>query len=351
MQDPRLEDATRRLQDGGKILISRLRYIGDVVLSLPLVQHLRRCFPHAEIHYLAEPEPLEILRGHPDVDRLWCAERKATAAWHLARALRRESFAVVVDLFANPRSALLLRATGADVRIGEARRVRRHLFTHARRLAPGKSAIEHHLDAAAYLGVEATAPERPRLLLSSTEIEAATASMRARSGGEPHVLVHLAATQPAKEWPLESAVLLIERLQARGIRIVLTTAPRRPEPSTDVARRVAGVRLLPVMPLRELLGFVATADAVLTVDGAITHCSVALGTPTLALFGPTVPSIWFPYERYGPFRVLHAGVDCGNCDRYLCPTKACMGAITVDMVERCLVQILAASPLTGEGSR
>ena len=130
-------------------------------------------------------------------------------------------------------------------------------------------------------------------------------------------------SQPAKEWLPEMALALLQRLLARGWTITLTTAPRRPQPSLQVARQLAGIHRLPSMPLRALLGFVAAADAVLTVDGAIAHCSVALGTPTLALFGPTIPSIWFPYACYGPFRVLHGGVDCGDCDRFLCPTKAC----------------------------
>jgi ADP-heptose:LPS heptosyltransferase len=102
------------------------------------------------------------------------------------------------------------------------------------------------------------------------------------------------------------------------------------------------------MPLRRLLGHVATADAVLTMDGAITHCSVALGTPTLALFGPTIPTIWFPYARYGPYRVLHAGVDCSLCDRYWCPTKACMGAISVQSAAESLEEIASSGRHEGD---
>lgn len=350
MQDPRLQDAIQRLEGGGKILVSRLRYIGDVVLSLPLVHSLRERFPRASLHYLAEPEPLAVLQHHPDLDRLWRVPRGVLPGLRVAHLLRRERFDAVIDLFANPRSALLLRATGAPVRIGEARRVRRHLYTHARLLVPGKSAIEHHLDAATYLGVDAPSPQRPHLYLTASEIDAAAAWWPERASEAPRLLVHLAATQPAKEWPLERVVPLLHNLRHRGWTVVLTTAPRNPRPSLDAAARLPGVTRLPVLPLRQLLACVTKADAVLTMDGALTHCSVALGTPTLALFGPTIPSIWFPYESFGAYRVLHGGVDCGDCDRHWCPTKACMTAISVERVEESLLEIVALSQRAEEGS-
>ncbi len=339
MNDAKLAAAAARLDDGGKLLVTRLRYIGDVVLSLPLVQVLRRAFPRAAIHYLAEPVPLEILRRHPDLDRLWCAARGRRGTWNTVTALRRERFAAVIDLFANPRSALLARASGAPVRIGEARRSRRHLYTHARVLATGRSALEHHLDAAAWLGVEALVPERPQLHLTREEKAGPATALAAAARGRPTVLLHWGATQRAKEWPEERTHELARRLLGRDVHVVLSTAPHRTALSASLAAALPAVQRLPVLPLRALLAWVAAADAVVAVDGGIAHCSVALGRPTLALFGPTVPQIWFPYAAFGPFRVLHAGVDCSHCDRDFCPTRACMAALEVDSVEQQLREI------------
>ncbi len=346
--DPRLEAAASRCRGGGKILVTRLRFIGDVVLSLPLVQVLRRAFPAAELHYLAEPGPLEILRAHPDLDRLWCVERTERGAWKMAAALRRERFAVAIDLLANPRSALLTWATRAPVRIGEARRHRRHLFTHARNLPRGRSALAQHLDAAALLAVTPLVPERPRLFLTPAESEAPAAELARVSAGRKSVLMHWTATQPAKEWPRAASVELVRRLHARGIHVVLSTAPHGREQSAAIKAAVPGVQALPVLPLRALLGWIAAADAIVAVDGGIVHASVGLGRPTLALFGPTSPQIWFPYEPFGPFRVLHAGVDCSACDRMQCPSQACMAALTVQDVETNLLQLVHGLPAARE---
>jgi ADP-heptose:LPS heptosyltransferase len=340
MTDAALQETRLRLDGGGKLLITRLRYIGDVVLSLPLVQVLRRAFPAAEIHYLAEPEPLEVLRHHPAVDRTWCVPRRAGPALRAAWNLRRAGFAAVIDLFANPRSALLAFASGAAVRIGEARATRAHWYTHARRLPPDRSALEQHLDAAALLGVQPLVPEPPRLRLHADESAPAAARAAGLARGRPLLLVHPAATQRAKEWPEANMVALLRRLLARDVAVVLSTAPRRPEPSRLVAAALHGGVQLPPMPLRQLLGWVQAADAVLAVDGGILHCSVALGRPTLALFGPTPPGIWFPYAGFGPYRVLHAGVDCSRCDRDRCPSRACMAALDVERVEAALEELL-----------
>ena len=114
-----LQELSARLQAGGRVLVTRLRHIGDVVLTLPLLSALRQQFPRAEIHYLAEAVPLSVLQNHPDVDKLWESSRTTAGMLPLAARLHRQSFGLAIDLYANPRSALLMYATGAPCRIGE----------------------------------------------------------------------------------------------------------------------------------------------------------------------------------------------------------------------------------------
>jgi ADP-heptose:LPS heptosyltransferase len=181
------------------------------------------------------------------------------------------------------------------------------------------------------------------LRLRPDELEAGRACWR-RHAAAPGVLLHLAATQPSKEWPPELAAGLVTRLARAGVPVLLSTAPHRPAPSLEVAARAGGAahRLGP-MPLRELLAIAAGAAAVVSVDGAVAHAGVALGRPTVALFGPTDPGIWFPYEGFGPYRVLHAGVDCGACDRVACPERRCMRGLDPQAVLQA-VQALWAAP-------
>ncbi len=314
---------------GARILVSRLRFLGDIILSLPLLRALRAARPDVEIHYLAEAPGLELLRTQPEVDVRWQAPHGFDAGLVCARALHAQHFAAAIDLFCNPRSALLIRATGAPIRIGEDRRIRRHAYTLARHLVPGKSAIEQHLDALGGLGIAPPPPTCPVLELGAETRAAGIARWRERAG-TPAVLVHLGATQVAKEWPEAPATDFVRAVEAE-FGAVLSTAPNRPAPSAAVARAVPGVRLLPPAGLREFLGLVAAARAVVTVDGAVAHAAVALGRPTVALFGPTDPAVWFPYAAFGPYRVVHARTRCEACAGGT-GAHDCMGAISVESV-------------------
>jgi ADP-heptose:LPS heptosyltransferase len=327
---------------GDRILVSRLRYLGDAILSLPLLQALASRLPDCELHYLAEEPNIRLLEGQPEIAVRWVAPRGMGRTLRLVRALRQQRFAAAIDLFCNPRSALLIGACGAPVRIGEDRRGRRHAYSVARRLVPGKSALEQHLDALRPLGLEPPPPSRPVLRLRDAE-RAAGAALWSRLASQPGVLLHVAATQPAKEWPIESAAALCRELWRDGLPVALSSSPRRPEPSAALAQAAgSAARLVAPLGLREWLGFASAAAAVVTVDGALTHAAVALGRPTVALFGPTDPKIWFPYTAFGPYRVLHAGLDCSSCDRSLCPEHRCMAALRPEAVRQALQEVLAA---------
>ena len=108
-----------------KILLVRLRLIGDVVFTTPAVTAIRDAFPEAEITYLVEPAAAPVVEGHPGVDvvkvvphlRGW---RRIGADLALARELRRARFDLVVDFHGGPRASFLTWATGAPRRVGYA---------------------------------------------------------------------------------------------------------------------------------------------------------------------------------------------------------------------------------------
>jgi len=346
MMSDLLQDAMQRLESSGHVLVTRLRYIGDVVLTLPLLRALRAAYPNATLHYLAELPAIDVLLHHPDVDHLWTHRRGVGAGVRMAAALRRRRFTAAIDLFSNPRSALLVRATGAPVRIGENRRVRRVLYTHPRQLPPGRSALQQHLDAGALLGASNACTRAPQIHLSPVERARGREWVDALRRVQPVVLVHLGATQPEKEWPVELASAFVARLIANDYAVVLSTAPQRPQPAVVVAEREPRARRLPVLPLRELLGVIAAADAVVSVDGGILHCSVALGRPTLALFGPTDAAAWFPYAAFGPYRVLRSHSGCGACVA-AARAHTCMAALDVETVARRFAQLLEEAGVRG----
>jgi len=192
----------------GRVLVSRLRQIGDVILTLPLVDAIRARFPEARIDYLAEEAPAQAALGHPALGRVISFRPGAggplPAPLAVLRELRAARYDWTIDLYGNPRSALLLAWTGAPVRVGPARRGRKRLYTHVMpAVREPISAVAHHLGALRAIGIESVIGA-PRIHLSDEErtrgaelLDAALAPGGARVG------LHVGNRWAAKRWHSE----------------------------------------------------------------------------------------------------------------------------------------------------
>ncbi len=371
-----------------RILVTRLRYLGDVVMSTVVIEALRSGDPRLEIGYLCEEAYAPVLAGHPDLARVHALAVRRRGADARARRpgsarkmvhaaatgagvspavgaaaqvleLRRHRYDAAVDLFFNPRSAWLLRLAGMPARLAGPAGSRSRLYTHltdarpARRdprwdtLAPG--GLGDHL---ARLGplthVEtglgfsewfATRGERalPRLAcrpLAPARAVSLLAQVRLESESGYLVLAP-AATWETKRWPVEQWRDLAAALARTWAGpIVVLTAPGDEQVSAAIVASLPDGRgaALPVLPLTVVLDVVAAAAGLVTVDGGVMHAAVGLGTPVLALFGPTDPRIWFPYEGAGPFAVLAQRPPCHPCDRHACDAFVCLPELTVATV-------------------
>ena len=335
-----------------RILLTRLRQIGDAILALPVADALRGAFPDAVIDFLAEPGPSQAAVGHPAIDRVLVWKRTLVpllpAPLGLLAALRARRYDCVIDLYGNPRTALLAAWTGARIRIGPARSTRRFLYTH--RLPPVReplSAIDHHLRALEPLGIRAR-PLTPRIYLSERELEEGKARLdRALPPGAPRVGIHPGNRWPAKRWPEERFWALLRELPRIGATGIVLAGPKE----GPLARRIAhsamgGTTDAPVidgLPLREYWAVLAALDALVTVDGSPLHAGPALGVPTVGILGPTVPEIWFPYSQQDGHHVLCREIWCRPCHRHECFRMDCLDWIGVEDALRATDLALAHS--------
>jgi lipopolysaccharide heptosyltransferase II len=346
------------LEAGGRILISRLHYLGDIVLTLPLVQALHERFPEASIDYLARGAAADILRGEPMIDTVWQLPERGSrrgGTWGLVRALRRRRYAAAIDLYTNPRSALLLRMSGARLRIGGSRRGRRRMFTHPI-VVPRevRSATEHHLFHARPLDVSGV-PLKPALTISNEEKVSAQETLR-KLGVEPDrpaVGIHPGGKWEVKRWPAENFAKLAERLsREHGVQIVVLCGPGE-EVYRDAVRdrlRKDTACYVPTLPIRETAAVISLLDGIAVCDGGIMHVAAAVGTPTVGIFGSSEPDVWFPYEAYGPFTAAWVPISCRPCHSHVCSHVSCLQRVTVEVVEQKLLRVVFDGRSLGAGS-
>jgi len=328
-----LDDEARRRGTPLRILVTRLRYLGDVILTTPAVAALKARYPAAEIDYATERPYADILEGNPDIGRVIRLSRSSMRGPGEIARIRGFRYTACVDLFCNPHSALLLYLSGIPIRAGGARGIRRKLYTRRFEVpVETRSAISHHVGAMGVFDV-GRGDALPRVYLTRDETDAGRElldrAVGIRAHGHRIIAMHPGGTWPSKRWsPGSFAKLALLVREELGAHVVVVTGPGEEEIAERVRLEAGGdVRVLPFQPLRAIAAVLASCDAVVANDGGLMHMAVALGRPTVGVFGPTEPDIWFPYEGRGPFVLATRRLECAPCHRHECESVECLAGI------------------------
>ena len=329
-----------------RVLISRLRFIGDVVLTTPGIESVRSALPDAFIAYLGDAAAVTLLEQNPFLNKIipYHFDRPSVAEQaRVALLLRRLRFDLAIDLFSNPRSALLMALSGARVRVGLDRRGRGKFFTvRVRDDGVRRTAVEFHNRFIEAAGIPPTST-RTRIVLTDNERAEADVMLHsafgARRADGPVVGMHAGASWPAKKWPAGRFGLLARMLsdQLRA-NVVGTVGPGDAALVEEVrAASNDAVTVLPEMPVRRLAAVLSRLDAYVTNDAGPMHIAAAVGTPTIGLFGPGEEDIWFPYDPADGHRALRKDVPCHPCHLDFCNRTGagfmeCMELLTAEEV-------------------
>src|SRR3982751_6497722 len=209
-----------------RVLVIRLRSIGDTVLTTPSLFSLRRFLPQARIDILLENWVAPVLDGFPHVDNVITLERGSTAArFQIARELRASRYDVVYNLHGGTTATLLTRATGATHRVGFSQYQYARLHNH---LAPSPlllwgvakaHSVEQQLALLGWTGVPVT--DRPPTQLAVTTEARASISAKLQAAGiadsTPFAIVHPPAAFETKQWAVENFAGIVEELASRGL--------------------------------------------------------------------------------------------------------------------------------------
>src|SRR5205814_2692792 len=215
-----------------KLLVIRLRSIGDTVLTTPSLVALRRFLPHTRIDILLEDWVAPVLDGSPLVDRVISIPRHSNAARaRIARDLHRTGYDVVYNLHGGTTATFLTRASGARQRVGYAHyqyaRLHNHVAPSPQEMwsRPTLHSAEQQLALIGWTGVPVS--DRPATQLAVTEKAARSIAAKLAAhqiDREPVALIHPAAAFETKQWPTENFARVIAEVAARGLTLVVIVA-------------------------------------------------------------------------------------------------------------------------------
>jgi 3-deoxy-D-manno-octulosonic-acid transferase/heptosyltransferase-1 len=348
-----------------KILIVKLSAIGDVIHTLPALTSLRRHYPDAQIDWLVEDAAADLVQGHAALNRalIWRRREfvKHLKAGRLSSAvrlfvslllqLRDTPYDLILDFQALLKSGLwIFLARGrrkAGFGQGMEHAENSHLFLNER--IPAVSMEIHALDRGLMLLHALGIPSVQVLydLPIGDEDEGAAQELLTARGlrpDQPFVAINPVAKWPTKLWAAERFRELAERLSKKGFQVVFTGS-EEDRPLIDEMAGPLGppvIRLDGRTTLKILAAVYRSASVVVSTDTGPMHLAAAVGTPVVALFGPTAP--W----RTGPHgkghAILRAGVSCSPCFSRSCKTAeleplACMNRITVEQVVEAVARL------------
>ena len=338
------------LGECGRALVVKLRHHGDVLLAAPVLSVLKA--KGLEVDALVYDDTAPMLEGHPALSQLHTVGR----AWRnqgLSRLLKERSlyaklkagsYDLLVHLSEQPRGAWLARTLGARYSVAPRMAGRgafwANSFTHLYPIAPRRHQVEVNLDALRRIGVQPDPSLRKVIFNPGEEATRRIASL------VPELFVHLhpASRWRFKCWPAEKNAELVARLAADGFPVVITAAPDAEEISFvgEIMKSAKAVNLAGKLSIKELGALTARAAIFVGVDSMPMHLAGAMGTPTVALFGPSGEDEWGPWGV--PHRVVRSAHSCRPCGLDGCgggKVSECLTFLPVDAVHAAVRELLA----------
>ena len=349
-----------------KILLVRLRLIGDVVFTTPLIRALRRKYPGAHLTYVVEPLAAPVVLGNPHLnDVIVIPKRSGIGRLHddlsAVSRLRRHRFDLAIDLHGGPRGAWLTWASGARKRIGYRTPGRSWMYTDVvprpADLSPRHS-VAKQWDLLAPLGIEPREPAHDAVEMADDPAATSRiAHLLAEAGiGAAHrlIVVHVSAGNPFRRWPADSFAALIGELVRRdpSRRIMVTSGPSDREAAEAIVKRAhehfapgSSAIVHGEFEVAELRALIDRAAVYIGGDSGPLHIAATTRTPIVALFGPTLAERSMPWRdpRWFAEAVDAGSLPCRPCDQRKCEPGdfRCLTRLSADHVSAAVERALS----------
>lgn len=324
------------------ILIVKLSAIGDVIHTLPSLAALRRLYPGAHITWVVEEAAKDIILHHPQLDQViifrrknWMADFKKVKWPSIRRDVRsflaelhNRPYDLVIDFHGLFKSAMVVWASGGKRKLGyDSWQELSCLFLNEKIPEDmNKHAVDRYLDFPRYLGADPGPAEFILPIYQEAESGCLALQNSYRLRKKNYLAVNPVALWETKLWDNRKFAALADMIQER-LRIPVVFTGRDQESSHGITSQMTtkGINAGGRTTLMELACLYRDALAVISTDSGPMHLAAAVGTPVIALFGPTDPARTGPYGT--GHTVIRAGLSCSPCLLKKCPAKKCMADI------------------------
>jgi heptosyltransferase-2 len=330
-----------------KILVIQTAFIGDAILTLPLIQALKLNYPKSSIDVIVVPRTAEIFANHPAISQTFQYDKRGNdrglkGLWRLRTKLRSQNYDLVIVPHRSLRSALLTWLLRPTMSIGFDKSAGYWLFKNTVRYNLSAHEIERNLSLLIPLKLPDVATGLPRLYPSKQDIQIVDSMLNAYGLNRNKNILAVApgTIWNTKRWPSDRFAAVCGQIASENIAIVLIGGKEDTALCTEVIEAAQAKNIFSVagkLSLLQSAELIRRCKVLISNDSAPMHLAVAVGTPVVAIFGATVPE--FGFGPRGPLDVVieTKGLQCRPCSIHggtMCPIKTfeCMLSITPEIV-------------------
>jgi heptosyltransferase-2 len=329
------------------ILVIQTAFIGDAILTLPLLQALHHQYPKASIDAVVIPRTAEIFANHPAISHIIQYDKRGhdkglKGLWRLRSKLIVRNYDLVIVPHRSLRSALLMWLLKPVMSIGFDRSAGHRLFKQTVRYDPSAHEIERNLSLLNPLHLPGIAAELPLLYPSNQDVHVVDSIMNSSGLNRYPTIIAIApgTVWNTKRWPPDRFASVGRQIASESIALVLIGGREDEALCKEIMDAMQVKNIFNVagkLSLLQSAEMIRRCKVLISNDSAPMHIAVSMRTPVIAIFGATVPAFGFAPRGQSDIVLETKGLPCRPCSIHggkQCPIKTfdCMLSITPEMV-------------------
>lgn len=326
-----------------KILVIKIRNLGDVLLTSPIFPILKDRFPRAKIDLYINQEGVDLMESHPCIDEIIPYDRSCKKKfifsrffyeWKILQSIRKNKYDLILNLTEGDRGAICAKVSKAPITVGfdpGESRSKRKIYTHLVKVpGPPRHTVEIHLDALRRIGIFPRREEKKLSLFVKDKARKKVSELLTKKGVSSFIMIHPVARWTFKRWPEEKVQALLYKLLERGEKMVITAGndPKEMASLNRITKDIHSDNLLVcngTLSLAEFAAMIENSSLLISMDTLAAHIASSLQKKLVVLFGPTSEQKWGPWQNDNaivltkPFSCRPCFMDgCGGSKRSQC---------------------------------
>lgn len=334
-----------------KILVTFLMHLGDLLLTTPFLEALRRAYPEAQIDYLVDKKLAGVVQENKHISRVLEIDKKGQdkgvgALYRYAQRLSQENYDLVINLHPNERTSFLTANIKAKCKVGACHFLFRPFYDQVIKLNRQLHAADMYLQVLQQLGITQDLTNQGLQMPVSEAALAVSAQFYQQAGlkaQEKLIGLNIGSAVLTKRWAGERFAQVADSLNAQGYRVVFFGGTMDAELVQDAVSYMHTQPLIATgkFSLQELAAAMQRCSLIITNDSGPMHVAISQNVPIVAMYGPSSPKLYGPYtERALIVRAEPPCLDCAGGMRHKCEKMDCMRNLTVAQVLQAAQEML-----------